>query len=659
VRASDGTEFSVCTAAAGENSHQHKNTITAAQPSATPAPGTPSSSEKVQLSSSTDMMLNHVQGELVQPQGKFRALQMSDGNGLLFSIDSSDTFTVIKENVGKTQTGWTVNDISSRIIEEKFPGGKVHAFDVAQSVAADNSIVLGMSVRVGESDTLVLSMSNSPNSNSPWISDPVWLAFPFDAKDPPSAVHITNIYFSETDQNQQYILVDILRNPGSALKDTARYIVNPMSQSGPHWMPHELPFDVEEGTYQSCMGRPSGAYIDGVYTSGTVAGVAQLAYVPLFNLSGNAAPMPTRLRLPEHLPTTAIASARNGDKDSENYGTTELYAIGGSTLYIWDADQQLDDGTMGTKIMTNSVFAGTDTLIAVTRDKVTTLFGKNADDMVYYTSCSVDKLTDPKSWSMPVPILSGIERITSYINVRDGGNTIYAAGGDKIQQVTQATKTSSKVWQAQGLTLATHPRKPALQFKSYTTIIKATKANGLSSAGIQVHLTTQYRTPVYINGLYYVLSEVPVTVKTDQMGLVAVIQATQGLVDPVINAKLGDIAQTINPMKGSFSKLGALANKDSLKQAQITTNTTAGGVIGAPSTTSLVSSSISENDLEAAANSIKILGAAYDAHTPGGSGHATSVHRMADADFERPQHVETMGLDIMDVVKMAAGDVFN
>jgi len=91
---------------------------------------------------------------------------------------------------------------------------------------------------------------------------------------------------------------DFLRNPTASLKDTARYIVDPFATAGSFWLPLDLPFDVEEGTYQSCIGRPSGGFIDGIYTSGTVRGKAQFAYLPLFNLAGNAAPMPTRLLLP-------------------------------------------------------------------------------------------------------------------------------------------------------------------------------------------------------------------------------------------------------------------------------------------------------------------------------------------------------------------------
>jgi len=107
-------------------------------------------------------------------------------------------------------------------------------------------------------------------------------------------------------------------------------------------MPLDLPFDVEEVTYQSCIGRQSGGFINGIYTSGTVRGKAQLACVPLFNLTGNAAPMPTRLILSNGDLVSAIAPTRNRTTTE-----TDLYAIGGSTLFRWGADEQVDNNSLG------------------------------------------------------------------------------------------------------------------------------------------------------------------------------------------------------------------------------------------------------------------------------------------------------------------------
>lgn len=614
--------------------------------------------EGVTITTSTDMMLNYVQGELVKPQGKFQALQTTNGNALLFAIDSFGAFNVIEEATGQTQTGWRATDLS-KIIKERFPSGaKATAFDVGQNVMNENTISLAMSVRANGSDTLLLSLFNSPSSTSWWIANPNWQLIPFDAENPPSSIQITNIYISETEQQQQYIMVDILRDPTSPLKDTARYIVDPFTTSGVYWTPHTLPFDVEEGTYQSCMGRVSNAYVDGIYTAGTVKDVAQLAYVPLFNLSGDAAPMPTRLVLPNRTVASAIASARNDDRDSSLYGTTDLYAVGQSTLYRWDPDQQLNDSAVGTALLTNPVFAGTSTIIALTRNRVTTIFGKNASNVVYYTSCYIDRLADPNSWSVPVPVLHGIERITSYINVKDGGNTVFAAGGNKIQKLTQATGTTSKLWQAQPITLAASPQSKAMSFNSYTSIIQVKGEDGLPVTGAEVVLTTEARTPVYIDGLYYILSTTPITVPVNQSGQVIIIQATDSIVGATIFAKIGNTTQTIDPMAKSFAKLAQLSDKNALKDAQIRTDTTAGGVMGTPKTAPLVSSSVSDNDLQATSQSMRLLTDAYNKQTSKNSALPSfCVAAPVLADLVVPQ--KSIKFDLGDYLAISAGDLFN
>ncbi|PSS14759.1 hypothetical protein M430DRAFT_141905 [Amorphotheca resinae ATCC 22711] len=614
--------------------------------------------EGVTITTSTDMMLNYVQGELVKPQGKFQALQTTNGNALLFAIDSFGAFNVIEEATGQTQTGWRATDLS-KIIKERFPSGaKATAFDVGQNVMNENTISLAMSVRANGSDTLLLSLFNSPSSTSWWIANPNWQLIPFDAENPPSSIQITNIYISETEQQQQYIMVDILRDPTSPLKDTARYIVDPFTTSGVYWTPHTLPFDVEEGTYQSCMGRVSNAYVDGIYTAGTVKDVAQLAYVPLFNLSGDAAPMPTRLVLPNRTVASAIASARNNDRGSSLYGTTDLYAVGQSTLYRWDPDQQLNDSAVGTALLTNPVFAGTSTIIALTRNRVTTIFGKNASNVVYYTSCYIDRLADPNSWSVPVPVLHGIERITSYINVKDGGNTVFAAGGNKIQKLTQATGTTSKLWQAQPITLAASPQSKAVSFNSYTSIIQVKGEDGLPVTGAEVVLTTEARTPVYIDGLYYILSTTPITVPVNQSGQVIIIQATDSIVGATIFAKIGNTTQTIDPMAKSFAKLAQLSDKNALKDAQIRTDTTAGGVMGTPKTAPLVSSSVSDNDLQATSQSIRLLTDAYNKQTSKNSALPSfCVAAPVLADLVVPQ--KSIKFDLGDYLAISAGDLFN
>ncbi|KAJ9425847.1 hypothetical protein QL093DRAFT_2575440 [Fusarium oxysporum] len=614
--------------------------------------------EREVVTSSTEMMLNYVQGKVVEPEGKFRALQAANGTALLFSIDSSGVFNVIEETVAEIQTGWRATDLSSKTIDNRFPSGaKVRQFDIGQSVMNENTISLAMSVRSDGSDTLFLSLINSHSSTSEWIPNCSWTSFPFDAQDGPSSIHITDIYISETDQQQQYIMVDILRDPNSELKATSRYVVDPFSPSEPHWMPHILPFEVEEGTYQSCVGRVPDAFVDGIYTAGAVKGVPQCSYVPFFNPSGSAAPMPTRLPLPDKLVATAIASARYEDESSPWYGTTDFYAVGNSTIYRWNPDEQLDDNTVGTALLTNPVFAGTDTLITLMHNKITTIFGKNASNIVYYTSCHIDYLADPMSWSAPVPVLRGIERITSFINLKDGGNTVFAAGGSQIQKLTQATHTKSKLWCAQPIMLEASPQSSSISFNSYTTTIKVRGQNGNLLMEREIVLTTEARTPVYIDGLYYILSTTPVTIPVDASGQVIIIQATASIIGAIINVRLGLTEHIVDPMAISFNKMAKLSDKEALKNAQIRTNTVAGGVTGHSGTDKLVLSSVSDSDLETTVKNMKLLTDTYNKNRSRAS--QLSLGMVAPATTRMVVSQGSGRSGFVDCIAIAIGDLFN
>lgn len=612
---------------------------------------------KMQVSSATEIMLNYVQGQLVKPTGKFHALQMSDGTALLFAVSTDGTLNVTREVVGQSRTGWAISDISSDAIGKSFgAGARVQTFSVNQSVMDEGTIGLAMAVRKDDNDALFLSLLNSSKSDAPWVMSPTWVPFAFDADNKPSKVHITEISFSETDQGNQYIMVDIRKDPSSGLKTTARYIVDPSTRTG-SWIPHTLPFELQEGTYSSCVGRCADAMIDGTYTAGTVQGAPHLAYVPFFNLSGHAAPMPNRFAVPGGGASSAIAAARNNEKATPQYGTSDFYAISNSTLYRWNPEEQVDDSTLGKAILTHDFLSGTDSLTDLMANGVTTLFGKNGSNVVYYTSCPTDKLADSKSWTLPVPVVSGAERITSFINLRDGGNTIFVAGGNTLRRLVQATDTTSKIWQSSPIALAAPPKQKPLSFKSYTTTVKVTGADSMPAAGVEVKLTTPFRTSVYIDGLYYVLSSAAVTLKTSPTGQITIIQATESIVGAVITATIAGSSKTVNPMHESFTKLAVLANKGALRQAQFTVNTVAGGITGDRKTAPLVSASTSDSAVQGAAGAIAKLKQAYGTTNPPGTNTTNAALRtpmpMAFVAASVPKP------DADDVIKMAAGDLFN
>lgn len=372
------------------------NLTSRALPAVPPSLGTAKPASR--LTYSSDLMQNYLHGNIFTPTGKFEAVQTDDGHSLLFAVDSSGVLHVVREESGKTRAGWEVIDISTSTITTSFAGkgdAIVRTFDAGQS-ALDGTISLAMAISCDGSDHLFVSLGNSSTDTS-WVSQPSWTAYEFDAPNEGKLpIKIAGILFAESN-NKQYLVVDIDRLNSSAVKDIDRYYVSDSATGGSRWVQKGMPIDVQDISYQSFVGRINDS-VDGVYTSGIVdVGDAQLVFMPIENPFGHGPASPTRLRLPGGALPSAIAAARNLDINDNWYGTTDLYAISGKNLYRFPADMQ-SLGTLGTLMDTNDVYAGTDTLLAMTHDGITTLWGKNSSDQVYYTSCPTTRLDLSAAW---------------------------------------------------------------------------------------------------------------------------------------------------------------------------------------------------------------------------------------------------------------------
>ncbi|PYI22685.1 hypothetical protein BO99DRAFT_468445 [Aspergillus violaceofuscus CBS 115571] len=619
------------------------------------------------LTASTELMQNYLHGEIVSPTDKFEALQTADGHTLLFAVDTSGVFHVIEEQSGTGHTGWEVRDLSTALIQAQFPSSDavVQTFEVGQRVE-DGNIGMLMVVRHQNRDHLFLAPDCS-NQDTSWAANPTWTAVPFDATNEyRGQITVVNAFFAATWEQIGYVVVD-LSSGSSTDPHITRYHIEESDSTGDntsgfHWVKHDVTVDIEAGQYQSAVGRVAGKHGDGIYTAGTVAGQPQFVYEPIVNYYGAGPASPRRLQLPSGLDAqnaipSAIATARQLD------GSTDLYAVGGSTIYRLAADEQEAEFTP-TAIATSPVLAGTDTLRAMVHDGVTTLWGRNASNQVYYLACAKeDELDRPRAWSAPIPILFNIERMSPYVNRTDGGNTIFATGNNgRIQKVVQGSASTGKTWRAQDIVLAAGvPQQKATSFKSYTTTIHATQLGGdLPAANTIVQLSANSRVPVYVNGVYYVLSAAPVEVPTDATGALTVVEATDSLHASVLTAKLTNTSLTINPMDHTFDKLAALNSADKLRAAAFPSQTVAGGVVGSPDSTSLVDASIDDATVQAVAQHLDVLKAAYRNLSPTsgtkvGEGIVNTVgnviHTVGDVAEAVGKAVTTAAGDVLQWVK--------
>ncbi|UDD55171.1 hypothetical protein AFCA_002810 [Aspergillus flavus] len=180
-------------------------------------------------------------------------------------------------------------------------------------------------------------------------------------------------------------------------------------------------------------------------------------------------------------------------------------------------------------------------------------------------------------------------------------------------QPTREPSTVSLTRRTEDVKLAAPPAQKSLSFKSYTTTLHVSDPNNLPVANSQLEISTDSRTPGYINGVYYVLGVEPVKISTDATGVATVIQETENINCAVlkVEAGAGTTQAVINPRMKSFEKLGQLDSASSLRHASFPTNTVAGGMRGSPQFSPLVESSVMEADVNAVAQGMKSLKTAY------------------------------------------------
>ncbi|KAH0490044.1 hypothetical protein TgHK011_001529 [Trichoderma gracile] len=627
----------------------------------------------LKIDHSSELMQNYIQGEIVSPTGKFQALQTRNKNGhaLLFSVDSSGAFLVIKEDSGTTSTGWQVIDLSNDTRKQYISRGSdistapgVRTFGVGQS-ALDGTISLAMAIDSNGTDDLYLSLGNNGAETS-WLNYVQWVPVPFDERSLyGQPIRIANIMFAETFDNTQYIIVDVDTTPRSRTQEIVRYHIDLEQSTGKIWVRHELPIDIEKSSYQSAVGRRANGRVDGVYTAGQAGGGAQLIYQPIINIFGEGPPLPIRFNLPGNTIPSAIATVRRTDSsDSKLYGATDLYTASEAKLFRFPAEKQKDNAE-GEEVLSNPIFSGTSILHGMDVGGVTTIWGKNSSNEVFYVACLSDEVADPDSWSAPVPVVNGVELMSAYVNNMDGGNTIFTAGGGQLKKLTQASNTHTKVWRWQDIRLASTPQQPVTAFKSYTTTIHLKGDDGKPAADTKLSLWADSHTPVYINGLYYVLGKTAINIPTDSAGNITVIEASPDMNASVLSVSIPHDTESIviNPMDTAFYKLSALDTTQKLKDADYPANTVAGGIIGHVERKKLVDPSTSNGDLDTVARSMDSLKEVWNNVRP------PSKTRKLYFDNDGPLVIPARGLrhgsaavgevSGLDDIWMAAGDLFN
>ena len=524
------------------------------------------------VTTSSELMENYIQADYLAPQEKFIALQTDVGASLLFSVGTAGALFLTYEAPGQTQ-GWRQVDLGAARLKADF-GGKatVKTFGAAQrtpSAGTPAQIHLAMVGADPSGELLYLSLANS-DSDLSWTTSPSWTAAPFNAVDAagqpiqaPTPFEIANVFLSEASDGE-YIVVDVIRNPGQPVGMLSRYYIDASNPSSPQWKLHDLAVDIQAADYQSCLGRAAKAFgVDGLYTKGTVGGSAQLIYAPLYNaFDPTQPPLPSRLHLPGGLTADAIAAVRNADNSSD------LYVAARGQLY-WFASDNQKDGAAGVQVAANALLGGMRALYAYSSDGAVTVWGLNGSDEVIYLTCKLGAQAQAAAWNQPLPILKNVDAISPFIDRAYSANTFFAHAGTGLLKLVKSPTTG--LWSQRSVTLPpSATTQPSTAIHSYTTHIQVNDDGGRPAPNVAIKLTATNVTSVYINHLYYIVGPSPIEVSTDALGTVTVIEATTSLAGTRYQVAVDTQPQIpINTMDTAWQRNAQYTSSDSLRSAKI------------------------------------------------------------------------------------------
>lgn len=581
---------------------------------------------------STELMDNYKQAELIAPQDTFMAVQTEEGLALLFSIGTDGVFYLIEQLSGSSD-GFQQIDLSSALAAVHDGAITAKTFAVAQNPST-GAIDLALVVTASDGDYVYLSLGN-PDQTGAITADAIdWTPATFDDPALPGiALDVADVFIAEA-SSSEYIVVDLCQT--TFPKPTpylSRYYLQPGGKQV--WNPMTIGGELEDGA-MSCLGRVGGDRVDGMYTLGQINGTLELLYAPLYNPYSPTAPVTVR-RLTVPAGGSAVACCDSGQGDA----STDLFVAGTAGLSLFLSTNQ-EDGAKPALVVASALFDGASSLYAIAADGMVTVWGlNNRTDQIFYVTCAQDALSDPGAWSVPVPILDGVEQVAPYVNRSNSANTYFAHTGES--SLTIGVKSpGTTIWNRRPVSLPPpDTQTKATQFRAYTTRVQVTDEYDQPVAGVPVALSSTSDVSVYINHLYHVLGSTPIQVPTDGTGCVTVIDALTTLSGAQVQVALADgTASTVDPMASPLQRATQLQSAQALRDATITYQD--------GTTKKLVKDGVSSDTLDAVAQANTQLAQAY-AHVSSGGGA-----QLKRAPVTRAMSAAALGESIW----VEAGDLF-
>lgn len=545
----------------------------------------------INISASSELMQNNMQADIMSPQENFQALQSQEGHTLFFSIGTDDIFYLTRETPG-SQEGWAKMDLSSSL--NQYNNGTpviAKTFMVAQNMQSNKiSIILAIQ---GETQDYIYTALGLDNIDSTWENPIPWIVQAYDDVLHPlsSPLSISSVYLSEVVYGE-YMVVDIVKDPNDPNQFISTYFLDPSKAiSSQVWNERDLAINLNAENVQRVIGIKNNEWVYATYTLGTTTTQTQLIYTPFYNAFDIQTPAaPTNLTPPSG--ASAIATVEN---DS---GYTSLFVSGDQSLYYFPSDAQ-NNGDVGIPIIQHELFLNVTQLYANRNATEVVVWALNQQGQVFYTKCASGNEANSNDWSTPIPILSNVTQMTTYLNNNTDSKVLFAhTDGTNLIQLAQDPFTS--MWAKSNIILPSTDMDHVLEYNTYTTHIQVSTEDNLPKAGETLLITSTSPVSVYINNAFTILSPTtPIPVATTSSGTITILQTTDTIGCVCYNVQVestGSIVN-INPMTKILDVMSGIQSGQDL--ANITVTNADG------STQALMPSSLTDDELDAIALAIQ------------------------------------------------------
>ncbi|WP_309119287.1 hypothetical protein [Paenibacillus sp.] len=536
----------------------------------------------VQLIVNSELMVNQAAATVVDPQNMMKAVQDHAGNAILFSIGSDHSMYVIVTDASST-SGWSQYNISSGIDSNL----QAQTFDVAQSADGQLLIALAMAPK-GSSDKSTLYLTPLL-SNDPTLTDwsnlaSKWMKRPF----PNGDVKIKEIVIDSGNDSS----VTPLGIAAVKTSDTDEHYWINMNASDTSW------------TWQKFT-LPENAQNLQDMAIGIVQG--DIGVYALYQTSAGQSLEFTSLPDPKYHKSASYSFSLPGNVNAiaalpGSGNSYDLYAAGDS-IYVYPSSTTSGATTIASATNLSDIHE-----LIVTQDTDNaSIFTVSGDNELYH--CAGVR-SDYTSWGTPIMIRDGVSQITAFRNTSMQANTIFTVKNDS-SLTFQYQDPASTLWKESQIQLS---QLDTIQnFNCYTTHIHLNDSLGQPMMNKTIQMTASSWTFATINGqLHSIDPNTPVSVTTDLMGNVTIINVVHDLSTPVfrLQGSYFDEIVDIDPSAQINSSLTLIQSSDDLKNAKLQD--------GSP----LVDPNTDSDNIDAAAGALQQL-TSYTFNAPTGGSQMT------------------------------------